>query len=153
MRVIGDLETLVDLPRRAGTGEARVSPEAWAGSAGRALIGVLIETGLTRGSGAAAGEAWPDRPTSTVAPSPSRRPDAEIFADWSTPRLASLVFGRVRSVVPSVFVRPLNLARRVVVGGSRRRGGRRRGGPGRPSVDLAVGQRARRRVHELEEAE
>jgi hypothetical protein len=154
VRVIGDLETLIDQPKAAGTREAPVSREAWSGSAGRALMGVLIETGLTRGGSARAGGAWMDDPLARMPPTHPARSETEIFADWSTPRLASLALGRARSVVPSIFVRPLNLVRRLVVGGSRRGARRRkRERSERASIDLATGQRDGRRVHELEEAE
>ena len=154
VRVVGDLETLVDTPRPARSGDAKVSRDAWSGSAGRALMGVLIQTGLTRGSSALDGGPWPEDPVAAPTTGTPARPPSEVFGDWSTPRLASLVFGRVRSVVPSWLVRPLNLVRRGVVGvagGRRRRRKRGRGAQG--SINLATGQRDQRRAHELEEAD
>jgi hypothetical protein len=119
---------------------------------GRALLGVLIETGLTRGPNAAAGQTWFDDPGGVARA--RGRTTSEVLANWSSSRLASIVFGRVRSVVPSILVRPLNLARRIAMGLGRRRGNRkRRRGADRPSVDLATRQRDRRRAHEFEEAE
>ena len=156
--VVGDLDTLVDVPRPAGAGDTEVSNAAWSASAGRALMGVLIQTGLTRGAGVSAGAPWPDDPGATIMSSSSApaRPTSEIVPDWSTPRLASLVFGRVRSVAPSMLVRPMKLVRRVVVGGAGRRRKRKgRGRSDRPSIDLATGTKGRdqRRAHEPEEAE
>jgi hypothetical protein len=151
VRVIGDLERLVEPPKPPSAGDAQVSTDAWSATLGRGLMGVLIETGLTRGSGALAGAAWPD---DLATESSSRAPVAKILRRWSTPRLASVVIGRVRSTVPSWLAPALNLLRRLVIGGGRRR--RRRAKlaqAGAPSVSSASGQRDRPLAHELEEAE
>ncbi len=153
VRVIGDLETLVEQPKAPGAADAQLTADAWSGSAGRGLMGVLTLTGLTRGGSARAGDAWPD--ASVAVAREEQRPLSAILTDWSTSRLASLVFGRVRSAVPSFMVRPVHLARRAVIGGRRRRGGgrKKRERVNRPSINLASGQRDQRRAHEHEEAE
>jgi hypothetical protein len=152
VRVIGDLETLVEAPKPTGTREAEVAAEAWSAGVGRALMGVLVQTGLTRGGRASTGDDWPDGEVAIVRNEP--RAAAEVLANSSTSRLTSQLFGRVRSTVPSWMVRPLNVVRRALVGGRPRRGGAARGGRARrPSIDLATGQREQRRAHELEEAE
>jgi hypothetical protein len=152
VRVIGNLDSLVDPPVPGDTPQAHVSADGWSASLGRALLGVLIETGLTRGPNAVAGQAWLDDPGAVT--TARRRATSEVLANWSSSRLASIVFGRVRSVVPPVLVRPLNFARRIAMGLGRRGGSRkRREGAQRPSVDLAARQRDGRRGHELEDAE
>ncbi len=153
VRVIGDLETLVeaDAPRPVAGEDAAVTAEAWCAGSGRGLMGVLIQTGLTRRARPSAAGPWPDAVELDLA---DKRSFAAIVASWSTPRLASLLFGRVRSAVPPWLVRPVNVARRVVIGGRRRRGGKkRRERANQASINLATGQRDQRRAHELEEAE
>jgi hypothetical protein len=71
IRVIGGLDTLLQPPVRWPS-DPRAAREAWPAIQGQAALGVLHETGLARGKGE--------------------------LDDWSTPRLASHVLGRLKDV-------------------------------------------------------
>lgn len=120
VRVLGDLELLAEAsprtvaakahaPGKARAG-ARTHPAlgAWPAIAGRGLVGVVLQTGLARRAGASGGPgAWPDGETAPAAP---RRSSVDV-STWSTPRLASQLYGRVRSLA--------SLARRIHAGSVR----------------------------------
>jgi len=77
VRIIGDIESLAgEAAARAATDPA-AGLEAWPAIQQRALMGVLHETGLTRG---------------VARPAPA-------LADWSTSRLASHMVGRLKGLV------------------------------------------------------
>ena len=77
VRIIGDIESLAAEPVARAAGDAAAGLEAWPAIQERALVGVLHQTGLTRGAA---------------------RPAPDL-ADWSTSRLASHMVGRLKGLV------------------------------------------------------
>jgi hypothetical protein len=166
IRVIGDLDLLVEGPpgtRAAGTArnasresEAATDDAVWAAVAGRALMGIVVQSGLARGSGATAGPAdWPDDAVAARA-RPGGLPALEY---WSTPRLRSLVAGRIRAALRSGFSAPFQAAKRArgTIGGDRAvRSRRPRTTDGRavnPPIHSASMPTTRREATEVEETE
>jgi hypothetical protein len=120
-------------------------------------MGIVVQSGLARGSGRAATMAgWPD---DAIAP-PARTGGLPALEHWSTPRLRSLVAGRIRSGVRSRLrgpVRALKRARRAIAGArSAARSGRgrprsRRGGrAGGPPIHSTSMQTTRREAIDVE---
>jgi hypothetical protein len=166
IRVIGDLDLLVQGPpgtRADGTArnasrepDATTDDSVWPAVVSRALLGIVVQSGLARGSGAAAGPVdWPDEAVVASV----RHGGLPALEDWSTPRLRSLFAGRVLSGVRSRLAGPLSAvhrARHVIAGGrfGQGRRGRRRGGrAGGPPIHSTPMHTTRREATEVEETD
>jgi hypothetical protein len=166
IRVIGDLDLLVEGPpgpRAARTArnasrepDAATDDAVWPAVVSRALMGIVVQSGLARGSGAAAEpEDWPDQ-TVVASARPGGLPALE---DWSTPRLRSLVAGRVRAALRSrlgATPRAAKRARGAIAGdrpGQSRRPGKTGGRAVSPPIHSASMPTKRREATEVEETE
>jgi hypothetical protein len=118
-------------------------------------MGIVVQSGLARGSGAAGPADWPDDAVAARA----RHGGLPALEDWSTPRLRSLVAGRVRAGVRSSLGAPLRAAKRArsAIAGDRPAEGRRpRKTDGRavtPPIHSASIPTTRRDATEVEETE
>lgn len=158
VRVIGDLELLLKEAaerRPAGDTGLAAAERAWPAIVGAALMGALVQSGLTRGATArASGGAWPD----DAVAAPARPGGLPALRDWPTPRLWSLFVGRLRSAARGrgrTGLRALKGLRRATRLG-RPRGARRRarrGGQRGPSIHSAAMQTRRSETATVEAAE
>jgi hypothetical protein len=107
VRVTGDLESLRSVRTRHRRVSVAAAQRAWPSVGGAALMGVLTQTGLTRGQARA----------------------NMNFELWSTPRLVGLLFGRARAGVPAPLRRPAGRVWSVLRRGRPRRARARRSSP------------------------
>jgi hypothetical protein len=165
IRVIGDLALLVEGPpgsravgpaRKASRkSDAATDDAVWPAVVARALMAIVVQSGLARGSGASGPADWPD----DAVPARARPGGLPALGDWSTPRLRSLVAGRVRAALRSRAGAPLRAAKRALgaIGGDRTARGRRpRKADGRavsPPIHSASTPTMRREATKVEETE
>ncbi len=119
VRVVGDLEALRGGSRPVRGGNDAAAQAAWPAVTSTGLMGVLAQAALTRGRAAptqARDLRWADDPgTVTV------RATALDLVAWSTPRLMSLLVGRIKDWLPAPLRGPARGVRWPLRRGRRRR--------------------------------